>query len=136
MYDNNLVLRSAGVGTLTSTETATAVQINETPIDGLSCNVIVPKQSSGTTLQVTIQDSTDNTTFSTLAVLEMLASSTLTTGGPFRQRKRFVTRGKYLRTITAVLGTSPSYGAVEIFLGDRDNNNNYTTVPATTLDTF
>lgn len=136
MYDNNLVLRSAGAGNLTSTETSSALTINETPIAGLALEVIVPSQSSGTTLSVTLQESTDATTWLAAAqTVEFFSSVTVTTSPAVHKRIRFATRAKYIRTVCTVLGTSPNYGAIQLFLGDKDFQNNYTTSPATTLQT-
>jgi len=131
MNDNNLFFRTGGVGSLTATETSATITINETPIDGLALKVVVPKQSVGDTVQVTLQHSTDNTTYTNLLALDTIVSSTVAITSSVRQIGRFVTRAKYVRTVTTVAGTTPDFGAVQIFLGDRDFANNYKTTAAT-----
>lgn len=131
MFDNNLRLRTAGAGSLTATETSSAFTINETPIDGLSIVVHVPKRSAGDTMQVTLRHSTDDSTYTDLLVMDTVASVAAATTVPTQYRGRFVTRGKYLKTVTTVAGTSPDFGAVVIDIGDQDFQNNYTTAAAT-----
>lgn len=133
MYDANLFFRTAGAGSMTSTETSSAITINETPIAGLSLEVVIPKRDVGDTLAVVLQASTDNSTYTTLLTLETVASITATNTNPVHLRGGFRTRAKYLKTVTTVAGTSPDFGAVQIFLGDKDWANNYQTVAATTL---
>lgn len=120
MLDNNLFLRTSGAGSLTATETATAVRIKSTPQGGLALRVIVPKQSVGDTIQVTLQHSTDNSTFTNLLVMETLASVTVAVTASLELTRRFMTQAGYVRTVTTVAGTSPDYGAVVIALGDQD----------------
>lgn len=133
MFDNNLFFRTGGVGSLTATETSAALTINETPIDGLALIVVIPKQSVGDTMQVTLRGSTDDTTYVDVLPIPVLASSTVAIATPEMLKGRFAGRMKYVKTVTTVAGTSPDFGAVQIFLGDRDWANNYTIAPATTL---
>lgn len=131
MKDNNLRLRTAGVGSLTATETSSTFTINETPINGLSICVHVPKRSAGDTMQVTLRHSTDNSTFTDLLVLDTVASIASASTVPVSQHGRFVTRAKYIRSDTTVAGTSPDFGAVVIDIGDYDFQNNLTVTAAT-----
>lgn len=121
---------------MSSTETSSAITINETPIGGLSVNVIIPKRDVGDTVQVTLQHSTDGSTYTTLYAFDTVASITATNTTAIRLRQRVNTRAKYLRTVSTVAGTSPDFGAVQIFLGDRDMANNYTVTAATTPNTY
>lgn len=123
MRDNNLFLRTSGAGSLTATETATAVTINGTPKGGLGISVIIPKQSVGDTVQVSLQHSTDNSTFTNLLTMETIASSTVAITTTLEIKRRFHTKAKYVRTVTTVAGTSPDYGAVVIVLGADDDWN-------------
>lgn len=134
MYDNNLFFRTSGAGSMTSTETSSAITINETPIDGLCLCVSVPKKSIGDTLQVTLRESTDDSTYTDLAFLDTVASVTAASTSPFVLRKRFSSRAKYLKTVTTVAGTSPDFGAVAIYIGNDDYKNVFTTTPATTVN--
>lgn len=136
MFDNNLFFRTSGAGSMSSTETSSAITINGTPIGGLSVNVIIPKRDVGDTVQVTLQHSTDNSTYTTLYAFDTVASITATNTTALRLRHRVNTRAKYLRTVSTVAGTTPDFGAVQIFLGDRDMANNYTVTAATTPDTY
>lgn len=120
MLDNNLFLRTSGAGSLTATETATALAINGTPQTGLACRVIIPKQSIGDTMQVTLQHSTDNSTFTNLLTFETLSSVTAAITDSVELTRRFATQLKYVRTVTTVAGTSPDFGAVVIAIGDQD----------------
>jgi len=136
MFDNNLFFRTSGAGSMSSTETSSAITINETPIGGLSVNVIIPKRDVGDTVQVTLQHSTDNSTYTTLYAFDTVASITATNTTAIRLRQRVNTRAKYLRTVSTVAGTSPDFGAVQIFLGDRDYPNNYQVTAAATPNTY
>ena len=131
MFDNNLFFRTGGAGSMTSTETSSAITINETPIDGLCLVVAIPKRDVGDSLQVTLQHSTDNSTYTNLVVLDTVASVAATNTNPITLRQRFVTRAKYLKTVTTVAGTTPDFGAVNIMLGDEDGPNNYAVTAAT-----
>lgn len=123
MLDNNLFLRTSGAGSLTATETATAVTINGTPFAGMALRVIIPKQSIGDTMQVTLQHSSDNSTFTNLLTMETLVSSTAAITTSVELKRRFYTKLKYVRTVTTVAGTSPDYGAVVIAIADQDEWN-------------
>ncbi len=131
MFDNNLFFRTGGAGSMSSTETSSALTINGTPIDGLCLVVAIPKRDVGDTVQVTLQHSTDNSQWNNLVVLDTVASITATNTNPITLRQRFHTRAKYVRTVSTVAGTSPDFGAVNIMLGDDDAPNVYTTTPAT-----
>lgn len=119
VFDSNLQFRST-TDSLTQTETSAAVTINGTPADGLALVVDVPKKDIGDTLQVTLQHSTDNSTWTTLITTETVASVTATSTVPFKIVRRFNTRNKYVRTVMTVAGTSPDFGAVKARIGDND----------------
>ena len=136
MFDNNLFFRTSGAGSMSSTETSSAITINGTPIGGLSVNVIIPKRDVGDTVQVTLQHPTDNSTYTTLYAFDTVASITATNTTAIRLRQLVNTRAKYLRTVSTVAGTSPDFGAVQIFLGDRDYPNNYQVTAAATPNTY
>ncbi len=124
VYDSQLQFRST-TDSLTQTETSSAVSIpGGTPIDGLALVIDVPKKSIGDTMQVTLQHSTDNSTYTNLLTIETVASVTAASTVPFKITRRFNTDNKYLKTVTTVAGTSPDFGAVQIRIGDDDNWNN------------
>ena len=123
VFDTNLQFRST-TDSLTATETSAAVSIpGGTPIDGLALVIDVPKKSVGDTMQVTLQHSTDNSTYTNLLVTETVASVAAASTVPFKIVRRFYTGNKYLKTVTTVAGTSPDFGAVQIRIGDDDNDN-------------
>ena len=123
VFDSNLQFRNT-TASATTTETSSAVEIGGTPIDGLALVVDIPKQSAGDTLQVFLQHSSDNSTYTTLLTTELMASVTQASVVPYKITRRFFTSLKYVRTIMAITGTSPDYGAVKIRIGDRDTWNN------------
>lgn len=123
MFDANLFLRTTGAASLTETETATAVDISSTPLKGLSLVVGIPKQSVGDTVQVNLQHSTDNSTFTNLISMETVASITAALTTSLILIRRFATELKYVRTVITVAGTSPDYGAVWAAIGDADQWN-------------
>ena len=125
MLDLNLFLRTGGVGSMSSTETSSAKTIKETPVKGLSAIVVVPQRDVGDTMQVTIQESTNNSTWDDAFKFTTIASVTETTTTPIVQRGRFHSRGKYFRSVTTVAGTTPDFGAVQIAIGAHDAPNNY-----------
>lgn len=118
MRDSNLILRSSTAGTLTSTETSAAFTGGPTPLDGLRCVALVPSQSSGTTLQISLQESTDGTTYTTFETFTLLASTTVTTSPAVMQARPFSSMCPNIRSVTTVAGTSPSYGGVQIWIDD------------------
>ena len=118
MYDNNLQFRQT-TASLTQTETSTALKI-AVPADGLALVVDVPKKDVGDTLQITLQHSTDNSTFTTLLTEELVASVTATSTVPFKIVRRFQSANAYFRTVMTVAGTSPDFGAVQARIGDKD----------------
>lgn len=122
IYDANLAFR-ATTDSLTATETSSALTINGTPAGGLALVIDIPKQSVGDTMQVTLQHSTDNSTYTTLLQVETVASTTVAITDPKKIIRRFHTRAKYVRTVTTVAGTSPDFGAVGIRAGDADQWN-------------
>lgn len=117
MYDSNLAFRNT-TDSLTQTETATGIAINGTPAGGLALVIIIPKKSIGDTMQVTLQHSTDDNTYTNLVVDETVASVTEASTVSERRVKRFYTRNKYVRTVTTVAGTSPDFGAVKLLIHD------------------
>ena len=134
MFDNNLFFRTTGTS-LTATEPSAAITINETPLDGLCLVVGIPKSALNTGLQVTLQHSTDNTTWTNLCVLDTFpvgANQALSTV-PKTLRQRFMTRSKFVRTVATTSGAgTPDFGGVYIAIGDEDNANNYAVTAGTT----
>lgn len=122
IYDNNLAFRST-TDSLTQTETSSALTLNGTPAGGLALVIDIPKQSIGDTMQVTLQHSTDNSTYTNLLVIETVASTTAAITTPKRLVRRFHSRAKYYKTVTTVAGTSPDFGAVGIRVGDMEQWN-------------
>lgn len=121
MRDSQMYLRST-TASLTSTETSAAFTVGPTPLDGLNCVVIVPSQSSGTTLDVTLQESTNGSAWNTFTTFSMLASTTVTTSPAVVQARRFQSRCTQFRSVATVAGTSPNYGDVQIYLDDGPGN--------------
>lgn len=119
MRDANLLLRS-GTTDLTATETTAGVIINGTPAGGLACVMIVEKKSIGDTLQLKVQHSTDDSTYTDLVTDETIASVTEASTVSFRRVKRFHTRNKYVRAELTVAGTSPNFGGVVVTIGQDD----------------
>lgn len=122
MNDANLFFRDT-TASLTGTETSSALAINGTPAGGLAIIVEIPKGSIGDTMQVTLQHSTDDSTYTTLVACETVASQTEAVTTPRKIVRRFYTRAKYVKTVTTVAGTSPDFGAVSIRVGDMDQWN-------------
>lgn len=123
MFDNNLFLRTTGAASLTQTETATGIAISGTPLKGLSLVVGVPKLSIGDTMQVSLQHSTDDSTYTTLLNMETVASVTAADSTSKIYIRRFATELKYVRSVITVAGTSPDFGAVWAAVGDSDQWN-------------
>lgn len=130
MIDNNLFFRST-TDSVTSTETSSWVAINGTPAIGLPVTAIIPKGSIGDTLALDLQFSTDasNSDPSVSMRLFFLASRTeaYTTSRRITRRIGGVRR-KYARTILTVAGTSPDFGAIQLFVDDAHRLDNYQTV--------
>lgn len=117
MRDSQMFLRST-TASLTSTETTAAFTGGPTPLDGLNCYVLVPSQSAGTTLQATLYDSTNGSAWNPVATFTTLASTTLTTSPPVMQARRFSSICTQFRAVITPAGTSPNYGAVQVWLDD------------------
>lgn len=131
MFDNNLVFRSSATA-LTTTETSSAITINETPETGLCLVAFWAGAAANSTVQVTLQHSTDNSTYTNLVVLDTVTYTAASTT-PKTLRQPFRTRAKYLKTVTTTGGTgTPSFTTCGIVLGDQDYANNYGTTAATT----
>lgn len=122
IFDSQLLVRNT-TDSLTATETSSAITINGTPAGGLALVIEVPKKSVGDTMQVSLQHSTDNSTWTTLLNIETVASVTAASTTPFKIVRRFHTRNKYVRTVTTVAGTSPDFGVVISRIGDADQWN-------------
>lgn len=122
VFDANLQFRNT-TASLTATETSSGLAINGTPHDGLALVIDVPKKSIGDTMQVTLQHSTDDSSYQTLLTLDTVASVTAASTVPFKIVRRFHTRLKYVRTVITVAGTSPDFGAVVARIGDQDEWN-------------
>lgn len=123
MNDSQLFFRTSGSVSLTQTETATGIAINGTPAIGLALVVDVPKKSVGDTMQVILDHSTDDSTYTPLETMETVASVTEASTVPFKLVRRFHTRNKYVRTRILVAGTSPDFGAVVVRITDSDQWN-------------
>lgn len=127
-----MFLRTTGAGSLSSNESATGIAINGTPVDGLAFVVGIPKiGTAGTTAQIKLQHSTDNTTYTDLVTIETIASVTVTSAVSTVLVRRFATELKYVRSSVVVAGTTPDYGAVWIAIGDMDQWNS---LPITSSD--
>lgn len=123
VFDTNLQFRST-TASLTATETSAAVDIpGGTPTDGLALVIDVPKKGIGHTLAITLQHSTDNSTYTTLETLETVASVTQASTVPFKLVRRFYSRNRYYKTVMAVAGTGPDFGAVQARVGSSDEWN-------------
>lgn len=122
IFDNALYFRNT-TASLTNTETSATLTINGTPADGLAIVIDVPKKSIGDTMQVTLQHSTDDSTFTDLLPIETVASVTAASTVPFKIVRRFYTRLKYVRTVTTVAGTTPDFGAVISRIGNDEQWN-------------
>lgn len=126
MKDENLFFRDT-TASLTETETSSALAINGTPAGGLAIEINIPSQSVGDTMQVTLQHSTDDSTYTTLLAIETVASTASAISVPKKIVRRFHTRAKYVRTVTTVAGTSPDFGAVNMAVVDMDQWNDLKT---------
>lgn len=140
MWDNNLFLRNSTVSltqTETGTTTAGVVTIKRTPAAGLSCVVVIPKQSAGDTLRIKLQHSTDNSSYSDLVSFDTVTSITQADTNSVILVRRFATEMKYVRYEATAAGTTPDYGAVKIMIGDRDQWNTLqvgaSTLPGNTI---
>ena len=129
MFDNNLKPLGA---TITVTTTSTTQTINETPHSGLSLVVAVASQAQYTTLDVTVRESTDDSTYTLLATMEQLNQTTVSAvSTPVTGRLRFSARAKYVKVVFTTGGTgSPSFPII-CYIGQRDFPNNYTVTAAT-----
>ena len=123
VFDAGLFLRTSGAGSLTETQTSAGVAVKGTPGIGMSCVLIVPKQSVGDTLAVKLQHSTDDVTYTDLQNFDLIASTTVAITTSSKYVRRFATEYKYVRSVATALGTSPDFGAVVIAIGDRDQWN-------------
>lgn len=110
IMDNSLLLRS-GATDLTADElTPTGVDFGGPDQHNLTYVLIVPEAAAATTLDVTIQESDDNSNWRTVLTFPQV----LTAGVP---TKVFVTGkldGRYRRYTADVGGASPDFGAVII----------------------
>lgn len=112
--DANLAFRASSAGALTAAEALTAVQVNGTLPNGLSLQVNVPITPTGTSpiLTVNVYHDTDVSTNCT-SDDELLATKTITAVGeyiiPLMTPKRSV------MVKLDISGTSPSFGAVEVY---------------------
>lgn len=118
IYDANLQFRNT-TDSLTQTETSAALKIGPTPAGGLNLVIDVPKKSVGDTMQLTLQHSTDNSTFTNLTTIETVASVTQASTVPFKIVRPIDTQVPYVRTVITVAGTSPDFGAVKVRVGGR-----------------
>lgn len=102
-FDTNQLLYNAA---LTSTQNGTGLRVRSTRLAGVWVRFSVP-QATGTTptLDITVQDSADNSTFNTVTTLRQITAS-----GSYRQR--IFTDREYVRAVMTVGGTTPNFGTV------------------------
>ncbi len=108
-FDTLLMLRKSADGSLTTTGTCSGVEINETPVDGMTVKCVVPAAASTTTLLVEVQvaDTDADGSYATVAQSEVI-----TAAGEYDIR--FATQRRYVRGQYSVAGTTPDFGAVEV----------------------
>lgn len=116
IYDANLQFRNT-TDSLTQTETSSALKVGPTAAGQLNVVIEVPKKSVGDTMQLTLQHSTDNSTWTNLTTIETVASVTSASTVPFRIVRPIDTQAAYVRTVITVAGTSPDFGAVKVRVG-------------------
>lgn len=112
MKDTLLLLRDgATAGNLTATETTGTKAVKGTPLGGMSMVIYVPS-AGGTspTLNAKIQhgDASDGSDAADLAPFPQI-----TAAGTYR--RRFMTLKEYVRVVLTVGGTSPNFGAVDVY---------------------
>ena len=106
-YDAEVMLHNPGTD-LTATVTGAGKEIQGTPIDGPTVRVSVP-QATGTapTLDITIQESTDNVTYVTLVTFKQIVAAGV-------HLRRYSSRLKWVRAVLTVAGTTPNFGKVQV----------------------
>lgn len=108
VFDSELMLRIASAGNLTANANTGSKKIKGTPIRGLALRIHVPAAGGTTpTLSVSVQDSADDSTFTTIAT-----HATINAVGEYVLP--FATDKPFVRAAITVGGTTPNFGAVEI----------------------
>ena len=117
MYDANLVLRD-GSSDLTSTYTSSALELNGTPVGGLTCRVIYPGGGSGTspTCDPKLQESDDGSSWRDLVSFPQRTDAV----NAAIHVERFVTASRYIRAVLTVGGTTPNFKGVKVEVGFAD----------------
>jgi len=111
-YDASKMLRAAALGNLTTTETLPAnpgVQIDGTPVSGVTVRFHVPAFVGGSTCDLVIQHSDDGTTWATLLTFPQINAAAQIG----ETRRRLATAKKYVRYV-ATTANSPNFGACQI----------------------
>lgn len=108
-YDANALLDDTRTSTATFTSTAFDLK-TMTPRRGLFARLTLPAVSSGTTqtLDVKVQDSTDNTTFTDLTTFTQEATAS-EAAVPAPQFRKIETPKRYIRAIGTLGGTAPNF---------------------------
>ena len=121
MIDTNMVLRAASAGALSADElTPTGVDMGQDLV-AQTYMVYVPSVSGTTaTLDVTIQESDDNSTYRTIGVFPQIVQAS----APGQYFITVKANARYRRYTADVGGTTPNFGAVIIapVPGGRYNN--------------
>jgi hypothetical protein len=111
MFDDLLMLIDGDSdGSLTTTGTYSGVEVDESPVSGLTFEVRVPAAASTTTLDIDIQqaDTDADGSYATIASFPQItaAASKISIGA-------YVWKD-YVRASVSVAGTSPDFGAVSL----------------------
>ena len=109
-YDSSGMLRAAAAGNLTANENGTGKQIYGTPAGGIEVRMHVPAFVAATTLDVKIQHSDDNATWTDLLVFAQINAATQVG----EHRRRLTTPKQYVRHVATVGGAGPNFGAVQL----------------------
>lgn len=111
-YDSSKMLRAAAAGNLTATETLPAnpgVQVDGTPVRGVTVRLHVPAFVAATTLDAKVQHSDDGTVWADILIFPQINAA----GQVGETRRRLSTSKKYLRYVMTVGGAGPNFGAVQ-----------------------
>lgn len=100
-FDSNAVLKASS--TETASANGTGLQVNGTAVRGMTAIMNVTAASGTTpTLDVVVQHSDDNSTFTDLATFDQVSDEGIS-------QVRFATDKQYIRTASTIAGTSPSF---------------------------
>ena len=112
MFDSLLMLRDGATdGSLTTTGTTDGVEIQESPVRGLTFIAIVPAAAATTTLDIEIQsaDTDADGSYATIISFPQITAAGIH-NIHVAVKERYV-RGKY-----SVAGTTPDFGAVTVVI--------------------